>query len=321
MNGKREYDLRDQERREQAANVRVGALCRVEKFDPAAMRLMCSRFPKHWMPACIVPSRRFCLSRSRWFGAAALSCAPATKRGMLGCCSISTTILTALRHLERRSEPNTERNHSDEDAVFIGAFVPASNPLSGLPDNCLVMATEGGGIYVAVKQDKVEIKGDVEVQGKVKVRDDVIAKTISLVNTNTRTAGTATRRPRCLRRGRMANITVLALDPQTGDLCFDANGMLMLREDAEAIAQNVRNNLLTWKGEFPLNTDHGTDWERVVQQPRSEAVDEADSVVRSSIFQEPYVQEISSLSMTPMAGRSVWNFRVSCTTTRQSEWR
>lgn len=40
----------------------------------------------------------------------------------------------------------------------------------------------------------------------------------------------------------MANITVLALDPQTGDLCFDANGMLMLREDAEAIAQNVRNN-------------------------------------------------------------------------------
>lgn len=35
---------------------------------------------------------------------------------------------------------------------------------------------------MAVKQDKVEIKGDVEVQGKVKVRDDVIAKTISLVN-------------------------------------------------------------------------------------------------------------------------------------------
>ena len=26
----------------------------------------------------------------------------------------------------------------------------------------------------------------------------------------------------------MANITVLALDPQTGDLCFDANGILDL---------------------------------------------------------------------------------------------
>ena len=71
--------------------------------------------------------------------AAALSCAPATKRGMLGCCSISTTILTALRHLEKKASRTRNANHSDEDAVFIGAFVPASNPLSGLPDNCLVM--------------------------------------------------------------------------------------------------------------------------------------------------------------------------------------
>lgn len=88
----------------------------------------------------------------------------------------------AVVHSRCQTRQYEDKNHSDEDAVFIGAFVPASNPLSGLPDNCLVMATEGGGIYVAVKQDKVEIKGDVEVQGKVKVRDDVIAKTISLVN-------------------------------------------------------------------------------------------------------------------------------------------
>ena len=74
------------------------------------------------------------------------------------------------------------KNRKPEIDIHLLGFVPASNPLSGLPDNCLVMATEGGGIYVAVKQDKVEIKGDVEVQGKVKVRDDVIAKTISLVN-------------------------------------------------------------------------------------------------------------------------------------------
>lgn len=119
----------------------------------------------------------------------------------------------------------------------------------------------------------------------------------------------------------MANTTVLALDPQTGDLCFDANGMLMLREDAEAIAQNVRNNLLTWKGEFPLNTDHGTDWERVVQQPRSEAVEEADSVVRSSIFRNRMCRKSVLFPQRPMAGRSAWNFRVSCTTARQSEWR
>ena len=62
----------------------------------------------------------------------------------------------------------------------------------------------------------------------------------------------------------MANIMTLALDPETRDLMFDADGMLQCVYDGEAIAQNIRNNLHTWKGEFPLNTAHGTDWERVV---------------------------------------------------------
>ena len=55
------------------------------------------------------------------------------------------------------------------------------------------MATEGGGIYVAVKQDKVEIKGDVEVQGKLSP-DDVIAQTVSLVghkHTDSRSGNTS----------------------------------------------------------------------------------------------------------------------------------
>lgn len=94
----------------------------------------------------------------------------------------------------------------------------------------------------------------------------------------------------------MENISVLALDPKTRDLCFDAGGSMLQLWDAEAIAQNIRNNLLTWKGEFPLNAAHGTDWPRVVGQPLSEAADEADDVLRSSIFQEPYVREITELT-------------------------
>lgn len=103
MNGKREYDLRDQERREQAANVRVGALCRVEKFDPAAMRVDVQPLSKALdagvyrtqpqilsVPVALVRGGGFVLR-------------PATNRGMLGCCSISTTILTALRHLEKKA--------------------------------------------------------------------------------------------------------------------------------------------------------------------------------------------------------------------------
>ena len=90
----------------------------------------------------------------------------------------------------------------------------------------------------------------------------------------------------------MAKISALKLDPETRDLCFDADGIMEVVEDGNAIAQNIRNNLLTWKGEFPLNTGHGTEWQRVMGRPISEAQDEADDVLRASIFQEPYVKEI-----------------------------
>lgn len=94
----------------------------------------------------------------------------------------------------------------------------------------------------------------------------------------------------------MAKISALKLDPETRDLCFDADGIMEVVEDGNAIAQNIRNNLLTWKGEFPLNTGHGTEWQRVMGRPISEAQDEADDVLRASIFQEPYVKEIDELT-------------------------
>jgi hypothetical protein len=102
----------------------------------------------------------------------------------------------------------------------------------------------------------------------------------------------------------MAKITVLKLDQDTRDLCFDGDGIMEMLEDGEAIAQNIRNNLLTWQGEFELNTGHGTNWPRVVGRPAGEAEDEADDVLRKSIFQEPYVREIDELTAT-VSGRSV----------------
>lgn len=96
---------------------------------------------------------------------------------------------------------------------------------------------------------------------------------------------------------------VLALNEER-DIYFDADGILARRYDGEAVTQNIQNNLLTWKGEFPLNTDHGTDWPRVVGRPTSEAIDEADDVLRESIFQEPYVKQIDEI--TPkLEGRSL----------------
>lgn len=102
----------------------------------------------------------------------------------------------------------------------------------------------------------------------------------------------------------MAKIIVLKLDPENRDICFNADGIMEHLEDGEAIAQNIRNNLNTWKGEFELDPSHGTEWERIVGQPESGIEDEADDVLRTSIFQEPYVREIESL--TPIVeGRKI----------------
>ena len=143
MNGKREYDLRDQERREQAANVRVGALCRVEKFDPAAMRVDVQPLSKALdagvyrtqpqilsVPVALVRGGGFVLR-------------PCYKAGDVGVLLYIDHDIDRIAASGEESEPNTERNHSDEDAVFIGAFVPASNPLSGLPDNGSTTSTSG----------------------------------------------------------------------------------------------------------------------------------------------------------------------------------
>lgn len=94
-------------------------------------------------------------------------------------------------------------------------------------------------------------------------------------------------------------ITVLKLDPETRDLCFDAEGIMDHLEDSEAIAQNIRNNLNTWKGEFKLDTGHGTNWEHVVSKRTSDAEDEADDVLRASIFQEPYNRKSYACGQRP----------------------
>lgn len=58
----------------------------------------------------------------------------------------------------KEAMPQTTRNHSTSDAVFIGGIVSGSFTVKGLPDEALVLAKEDGSIYVAVTKDKVEVK-------------------------------------------------------------------------------------------------------------------------------------------------------------------
>lgn len=74
----------------------------------------------------------------------------------------------------KESVPLTERNHATSDAIFIGGIVSGGYSASGLSGKGLALAKEDGSVYIAVTEDKIDmkaatvtIKGDVSVDGKV----------------------------------------------------------------------------------------------------------------------------------------------------------
>lgn len=86
----------------------------------------------------------------------------------------------------KESEPNTERNHSTSDAVFIGGIVPGNAPVGGLPDGAAVIATADGGTYIAITPGTITLVGNVEIQG------DVHATGNASVDANATVAGDTT---------------------------------------------------------------------------------------------------------------------------------
>ena len=82
----------------------------------------------------------------------------------------------------------------------------------------------------------------------------------------------------------MENIT-LRIDQETQDLVLD---------------DSVRLTLETFKGEWFLDTDHGTDYDQII----ADGDGDAETVLRTAIFQETNVQYIDSLTVT-RSGRSI----------------
>jgi hypothetical protein len=97
----------------------------------------------------------------------------------------------------------------------------------------------------------------------------------------------------------MENIT-LRIDQETQDLVLDDSGSLELIGDVETVAQCVRLTLETFKGEWFLDTDHGTDYDQII----ADGDGDAETVLRTAIFQETNVQYIDSLTVT-RSGRSI----------------
>lgn len=103
----------------------------------------------------------------------------------------------------------------------------------------------------------------------------------------------------------MQDNMTLKIDQDTRDLVFDESGELVLIFGDETVAQNVRNTLLAWKGEWPLNLEHGTDYERVLGKKNYELEPgEVDEVLREAIYQEEAVTQVDELTVS-QDGRSL----------------
>ena len=183
------YNVDNREQKALLESVRVSALCKVTKFDASTMTVDVQPLSKALdggvyrtpppvlgVPVAMIRGGGFFLRP--WY-----------KSG-------------------QECQPNTERNHGDEDGIFVGAFIPKSNPISGVPDDTLVMSTEGGSVYIALHHDHIEIKGDIKhtgnteqtgnkkQTGRTDVTEDVTAAGISLVHhTHTGDSGGSTSQP------------------------------------------------------------------------------------------------------------------------------
>jgi len=96
----------------------------------------------------------------------------------------------------------------------------------------------------------------------------------------------------------------LFIDPETGDLDFDDEGMLRMIDGGETTAQNVRLTLQTHKESFPLDLIHGTHYDRFLGV---KGIDpgEIEEVIREAVYQETDVVEVDSVDVTIQQPRGV----------------
>lgn len=94
----------------------------------------------------------------------------------------------------------------------------------------------------------------------------------------------------------MADFLGLALSDAGHDLYLDAEGNLAMAADNRAIAEHVKQRLLTYAGEWFLDTSAGVPWVRYVfTRPFNEVV--AESVIKAEILATPGVVALEEFEL------------------------
>lgn len=158
-----------QERKQMEQGLHVASLCRVEKFDPTKMTVDVQPLSKELDAGVYRTPPQVLGVPVALIRGGGFVCRPWYAAGDVGILLYADHDIDRIAEAGQECQPNTERNHAEEDAIFIGAFVPASKPVTGLPESALVLGTDTGSVYIAVTAGGIQIKGDVTVDGKLAV--------------------------------------------------------------------------------------------------------------------------------------------------------
>lgn len=97
----------------------------------------------------------------------------------------------------------------------------------------------------------------------------------------------------------------LKIDPESRDIVLDGDGILETISGDETSAQAVRLTLEVYRGEFPFDPTHGTDYEKIMGKKAHDLdEDEIPEVIRDAVFQEPAVAEVDGIDYE-ISGRSL----------------
>jgi hypothetical protein len=174
MKNSRQYDYEKQQQKTASAAVNVAQLVKIIAYDPAKMTVDVQPISKRLdqgsyesqPPILSVP-----VSCQRGGGfAMRVNYKPGDVGSVVFCDhDIDNAVAGGAE-----GEPNTERNHSSSDAVFMGGIATGVGGVSGLPDG-FAIGTDDGGIYLAVTDSGIVILGDVEITGNLTVTGDITA--------------------------------------------------------------------------------------------------------------------------------------------------
>ena len=146
-----------------AGSIRVAAVVKVLKFNPAQMTVDVQPLNKRQIdgqyasasPLMGVPVASICCGK--------YTIRPWYERGDVGTVIFCDADIDTALATGEEAEPNTQRSHAPEDGVFIGGLATGNTVPSGLPDNALILAA--GSTYIAVTDGGVAVGGNLTVNG------------------------------------------------------------------------------------------------------------------------------------------------------------